>query len=71
MLFVLMIHRYGHTRKMRKEMHVALVEEMRKAYKILVGKPERKSSLRKPQRRYKDNIKVDVKRCGVAGCRMF
>jgi hypothetical protein len=56
---------------MRKEMHVALVEEMRKAYKILVGKPERKSSLRIPKRRYKDNIKVDVKRCGVAGCRMF
>jgi hypothetical protein len=33
--------------------HVAHIEEMRNAYKILVGKPER-------PRRYEDNIKTDL-----------
>jgi hypothetical protein len=29
------------------------------AYSILVGKPERKGSLERPERRWKDNVKMD------------
>jgi hypothetical protein len=34
---------------------------------ILVGKPERKGSLAKPRRRWKDNIKMGLKE---VGCRL-
>jgi hypothetical protein len=34
---------------------------MRNVYKILVGKPEGKISLRKPRCRWEDNIKMDLK----------
>jgi hypothetical protein len=34
--------------------------EMRNAYRILVGKPERKRSLGRPRRRSVDNIKMDL-----------
>jgi hypothetical protein len=33
----------------------------RNAYRILVGKPERKSPLGSPRRRWGDNIKMDVR----------
>jgi hypothetical protein len=33
----------------------------RKAYKILVGKPEGKSPLGRPRRRWVDNIKIDLR----------
>jgi hypothetical protein len=43
---------------------------MRNAYKIPVGKPERKTPLERPRRRPQDNIKTDfktnrVQRCGL------
>jgi hypothetical protein len=41
--------------------------EMRNAYKILVGKPEGKRPLRRPRRRWKDNIKMDLKEVGCEG----
>jgi hypothetical protein len=34
--------------------------ERRSAYRILVGKPEVKKPLRRPRRRWEDNIKVDL-----------
>jgi hypothetical protein len=34
---------------------------MRTAYRILVEKPEGKRSLRKPGRRWEENIKIDLK----------
>jgi hypothetical protein len=34
---------------------------MRNVYKILVGKPEGKTSLRRSRHRWEDNIKMDVK----------
>jgi hypothetical protein len=37
--------------------HVALMGEMRNAYKILVGKPEGKGPLGRPRRGWEDNIK--------------
>jgi hypothetical protein len=35
--------------------------EKRNAYRILVGKPEGKSPLARPRRRWEDNIKMDVR----------
>jgi hypothetical protein len=34
--------------------------EKRNAYRILVGKPEEKRTLRRPRRRWVDNIKIDL-----------
>jgi hypothetical protein len=35
--------------------------EKRNAYRILVGKPERKRPLGRPRSRWKDNIKMDLR----------
>jgi hypothetical protein len=35
---------------------------MRNAYKILVGKPERKRPFGRPGYRWEDNIKIDYRR---------
>jgi hypothetical protein len=35
--------------------------EVRGAYNILVGKPERRRPLGRPRRRWEDNIKVDLR----------
>jgi hypothetical protein len=37
------------------------MEEKRNAYRILVGKLEGKRPLRRPRRRWMDNIKIDLK----------
>jgi hypothetical protein len=39
----------------------------RKAYRILVGKPEEKRRLGRPRRRWKDNIRMNVREIGW-GC---
>jgi hypothetical protein len=39
----------------------------RNAYRILVGKPEGKRPLRRPRRRWKDNIKMDLREIGWGG----
>jgi hypothetical protein len=36
--------------------------ETRNAYRILVGKPERKRPLGRPRRKWMDTIKIDLKR---------
>jgi hypothetical protein len=41
--------------------------EKRKAYRILMGKLEGKKPLRKPRRRWVDNIKVDHRDIGWDG----
>jgi hypothetical protein len=41
--------------------------EKKNAYRTLVGKPEGKSSLRKPRRRWMDNIKMDLTEIGWYG----
>jgi hypothetical protein len=38
--------------------------EIRNAYKILVGKPERNKSLRRHRRRSEDNIYIDLSKIG-------
>jgi hypothetical protein len=42
------------------------MEKKRNSYRILVEKPEGKTPLRRPRRRWVNNIKVDLKeiRCG-------
>jgi hypothetical protein len=49
---------------MRLAEHVARVGEKRNAYRILVGKPERKRPLGRPRRRWEDNIKMDIREIG-------
>jgi hypothetical protein len=47
--------------------HVAYMEEMRNAYNILVGKPERKRPLGRPRRRWEDNFSIDIREIGRNG----
>jgi hypothetical protein len=41
--------------------------EMRNAYRILVGKPERERPLGRPRRRWVDNNKMDLREIGCDG----
>jgi hypothetical protein len=41
--------------------------EGRGLYRVLVGKPEEKRSLRRPRHRWEDNIKMDLKEMGCEG----
>jgi hypothetical protein len=40
------------------------MEEVRGAYNILVGRPERRRPLGRPRRRWEDNIKMDLREIG-------
>ena len=51
-------------RRMRWAGHVARMEEGRGVHKVLVGKPEGKRPLRRPRRRWEDNIKMDLQEVG-------
>ena len=42
----------------------ACTEEGRSVHKVLVGKPEGKRPLRRPRRRWEDNIKIDLQELG-------
>ena len=44
--------------------HVARKEQSRNAYRVLVGKPEEKRPLRRPRRRWEDNIRMDLREGG-------
>jgi hypothetical protein len=54
-------------RRMRWAGHVARMGENRNAYRILVGKPEGKRPLRRPRRRWVDNIEMDLREIGWEG----
>jgi hypothetical protein len=43
------------------------MEEERKVYKVLVGKPEGKSPLGRPRRRWEDGIRMDLREIGLEG----
>ena len=43
---------------------MAHVEDVRGVHKVLVGKPEGKSLLGRPRRRWEDNIKTDLQEVG-------
>jgi hypothetical protein len=51
-------------RRMGWAEHVACMGERRNVYRVLVGKPEVKSLLGRPRRRWKDNIKMDHQELG-------
>jgi hypothetical protein len=41
--------------------------EIRGVYMVLVGKPEEKTLLGRPRRRWEDNIKIDLHEVGCGG----
>jgi hypothetical protein len=47
--------------RMRLAGHVARMGDMRNSYKTLIGKLERKRPLRRPRRRWEDNIRMVLK----------
>jgi hypothetical protein len=51
-------------RRMRWAGHVARMGEVRRAYNILVGRPEGRRPLGRPRRRWEDNIKIDIRDIG-------
>jgi hypothetical protein len=56
------------SRRMRWAEHVARMGEKRNVYRLLVGKPEGKRPLRRPRRRWINNIKMDLgenRLCGL------
>jgi hypothetical protein len=55
------------SRRMSWTEHVARIGEKRNTYRVFLGEPEGKRSLRRPRRRWKDNIKVDFREI-VWGC---
>jgi hypothetical protein len=52
------------SRRMRWTGHVARMKEKRNAYRLLMGKPERKRPLGRPRRRWVDNIRMNLGEVG-------
>ena len=52
------------SRRMRWAGHVARMGEEIGAYRVLVGKPEGKTPLGRPRRRWVDNIRMDLQEVG-------
>jgi hypothetical protein len=55
------------SRRTRWAGHVARMAEGRGIYRILVGRREGKRSLGRPRRRWKNNIKMDLRDIGIDG----
>jgi len=51
-------------RRMSWAGHVARIGEDRGMHRVLVGKPEGNRPLRRPRRRWEDNIKMDLQEVG-------
>jgi hypothetical protein len=47
--------------------HVAGIGKKRKAFRLLVGKPEGNTPLGRPRRRWVDNIKMNFREIGLSG----
>ena len=52
------------SRRMRWAGHVGRMGEDRGVYRVLVGKPEGRRPLRRPRRRWVDNIRMDFQEVG-------
>ncbi|KAJ4446312.1 hypothetical protein ANN_13007 [Periplaneta americana] len=52
------------SRRLRWAGHVARIGESRNAHGVLVGRPKGKRPLGRPRRRWKDNIKIDLREVG-------
>ncbi|KAJ4437645.1 hypothetical protein ANN_17790 [Periplaneta americana] len=59
-LFTYIYIRNIKSRRLRWAGHVARMGESRNAYSVLVGRPKGKRPLRRPRRRWEDNIKTDL-----------
>ena len=59
------IVRVMESRRLRWVGHVARMEEGRSVLKVLTGTPRGKRPLGRPRRRWKDNIRVDLKEIGI------
>jgi hypothetical protein len=55
------------SRRMRWAGHVARMGEGRGVYRVLVGRPEGKTPLGRPRRRWGDNIKMDLREIRIDG----
>jgi hypothetical protein len=55
------------SRRMRWARNVARMGKGRSVYRILVGRPEGKTPLGRPRRRWEDNIKMDLREVGIDG----
>jgi hypothetical protein len=53
--------------KSRRVGYVARMGEGRGVYRVLLGRPEGKRSLGRPKRRWKDNIKLELREIGIDG----
>jgi hypothetical protein len=53
------------SRRMRWARHVARMAEGKGVYRVLVGRPEGKRPLGRPRRRWKYNIKMDLREMGL------
>jgi len=62
------IMRVVKSKRMRWAEHVARMVEGRVVHRVLVGKPEGKRPLRRPRRRWEDNIKMDLREVGGGFC---
>jgi hypothetical protein len=56
------VFRVSKPRRMRWAEHVARMEAKRGAYRVVVGKPEGRSSLGKPRRRWQNNNIMDIQK---------
>jgi hypothetical protein len=55
------------SRRTKWEGHVARMGKGRCVYRVLVWRPEGKRPLGRPRRRWKDNIKMDIREIGIGG----
>jgi hypothetical protein len=55
------------SRKMRWAELVTRMGEGRCVYRVLVGRPEGNKPVRRPRRRWEDNIKMDLREIGIDG----
>jgi len=55
------------SRRMRNARHVARIGERRGVYRVLVGKSEGKRPFGRYERRWENNIKMDLQEVGCGG----
>ena len=53
------------SRRLRWAGHIARMEEGRSAFNMLTGKHTGKRPLRRPRRRWEDNIRIDLEEIGI------
>jgi hypothetical protein len=61
------IFRLIKSRRMRWAGHEACMGEGRGVYRVWIGRPEGKRPLRRPRRRWEDNIKMHLREIGTEG----